>query len=170
MMTYWHTITQEETISRVKADPRRGLSAPDARARLETYGPNTLKGKPPRPLLLRLWDQLKDPMILVLLGAAALSLWSSGGEDWLDSAIILLIVVVNAIIYISQENSAQKALEALQGMSAPMARVLREGTEQKLPAAQVWSPGTSSAWRPGTLFPPTPGFWRLFLSKRMSRP
>ena len=152
MMTDWHTLTQEETISRVKADPRRGLSAPDARARLETYGPNTLKGKPPRPLLLRLWDQLKDPMILVLLGAAALSLWSSGGEDWLDSAIILLIVVVNAIISISQENSAQKALEALQGMSAPMARVLREGNEQKLPAAQV-VPGDVIRLEAGDLVP-----------------
>lgn len=58
-------------------------------------------------------------MILVLLAAAALSLWASGGEDWLDAAIILVIVVVNACISISQEDSAEKALEALRKMSAP---------------------------------------------------
>ena len=71
-------------------------------------------------LLLRFLGQMKDPMILVLLAAAALSLWASGGEDWLDAAIILVIVVVNACISISQEDSAEKALEALRKMSAPL--------------------------------------------------
>ena len=65
-------------------------------------------------------------MILVLLAAAALSLWASGGEDWLDAAIILVIVVVNACISISQEDSAEKALEALRKMSAPLAKVVRD--------------------------------------------
>ena len=58
-------------------------------------------------------------MILVLLAAAALSLWASGGEDWLDAAIILGIVAVNAVISLTQEDSARKALEALSQMSAP---------------------------------------------------
>ena len=71
-------------------------------------------------------------MILVLLAAAALSLWASGGEDWLDAAIILVIVVVNACISISQEDSAEKALEALRKMSAPLAKVVRDGALQRL--------------------------------------
>ena len=93
-MIFWHTLSPEETLKHLGSHPHRGLSETEARARLDTYGPNRLEGKPPRPLLLRLWDQLRDPMILVLLAAAALSLWSSGGEDWLDSAIILVIVEI----------------------------------------------------------------------------
>ena len=151
-MQDWHTLTQEETLDHLKTNPRRGLTAREASSRLEAYGPNALKGKPPRPLLLRLWDQLRDPMILVLLAAAALSLWSSGGEDWLDSAIILLIVVVNAVISISQENSAQKALEALRNMSAPLARVIRDGEEQKLPSREV-VPGDIIRLEAGDLVP-----------------
>ena len=151
-MTSCHALSQEETLARLKTHPSRGLSHPEAARRLTTYGPNQLRGKPPRPLLLRLWDQLRDPMILVLLGAAALSLWSSGGEDWLDSVIILVIVVVNAAISISQENSAQKALEALQNMSAPQARVVREGRELRVPAQEV-VPGDLIRLEAGDLVP-----------------
>ena len=151
-MIIWHSLPQEEVLIQLKAHPRRGLSSAEAKERLTRYGPNTLKGKPPRPLLLRLWDQLRDPMILVLLAAAALSLWSSGGEDWLDSLIILFIVVVNAVISISQENSAQKALEALQNLSAPQARVLRDGKEQKIPAKEV-VPGDIIFLEAGDLVP-----------------
>ena len=101
-MIAWYNKSLSETLGELTTDRRRGLTGGEARRRLEKYGPNQLKGKPPRSMFLRLLDQLKDPMILVLLAAAALSLWSSGGEDWLDSAIILLIVVVNAVISISQ--------------------------------------------------------------------
>ena len=68
----------------------------------------------------------------LLLAAAGLSLWATGGEDWLDAAIILVIVAVNACISISQEDSAEKALEALRQMSAPLAKVLRDGKEIRL--------------------------------------
>ena len=138
-MSTWHSLTLGEAAARLGTDRHRGLSKAEAQKRLQKYGPNRLEGKPPRPLILRLLDQLKDPMILVLLAAAGLSLWSSGGEDWLDSAIILLIVVVNAAISISQENSAQQALEALRKMSAPRARVIREGAEMLVEAADVVS-------------------------------
>jgi len=67
-----------------------------------------------------------------LLAAAGLSLLSSGGEDWVEAVIILVIVLVNAVISITQENSAEKALEALQKMSAPLAKVIRGGTQQPL--------------------------------------
>ena len=113
-MSTWHSRPLHEVLRTLETDPQTGLTPAQAGQRLEKYGPNQLRSKPPRPLLLRLLDQLRDPMILVLLAAAGLSLWSSGGEDWLDSAIILIIVVVNAAISISQENSAQKALEALE--------------------------------------------------------
>ncbi|UQT49517.1 hypothetical protein M5E87_06805 [Flavonifractor plautii] len=91
---------------------------------------------------------MKDPMILVLLAAAALSLWASGGEDWLDAAIILVIVVVNACISISQEDSAEKALEALRKMSAPWPRWCGTGRFSGW-RPTGWCPATSSIWRRG---------------------
>ena len=87
--------------------------------------------------MARVLGQLKDPMILVLLGAAALSLAASGGEDWLDGAIILIIVLVNGVISITQEDHAQQALEELRRMSSPQAHVLREGRAKKISAAAL---------------------------------
>lgn len=136
-MTVWHTLSVEETLHRLDTHPRRGLTEAEARRRLTANGANRLTAAPRAGLLRRLWDQLRDPMILVLLGAAALSLWSSGGADRVDSIIILLIVLLNAAISISQENNAQKALDALQNMSAPHARVIRDGKERSIPAAEV---------------------------------
>ncbi len=151
-MNAWHSKSLGETLNELGTDRWGGLSAAEAAKRLEKYGPNRLEGKPTRPMPLRLLDQLKDPMILVLLSAAGLSLWSSGGEDWLDSAIILLIVVINAVISISQENNAQKALEALRKLSAPQARVLRDGREQRVEAAQI-VPGDIIRLEAGDLIP-----------------
>ena len=151
-MIAWHNKSLTETLGELGTDRRQGLTEEEARRRLGKYGPNRLEGKPPRSMFLRLLDQLKDPMILVLLAAAALSLWSSGGEDWLDSVIILLIVVVNAVISISQENSAQKALEALRKMSAPQARVVRDGKERRVESALV-VPGDLIRLEAGDLAP-----------------
>jgi len=114
-----------------------GLSQREARRRLDRLGPNELDPSPPPSLLSRLFGQLKDPMILVLLGAAGLSLAASGGEDWLDGAIILVIVMVNAAISITQEDHAQHALEELRRMSSPQALALRDGQPRKLPAAEL---------------------------------
>ena len=113
------------------------VTAWPAEERLRRYGPNELE--PPRQegLLGRILGQLKDPMILVLLGAAGVSLAASGGEDWLDAVIILVIVVVNGIISISQEDRAQQALEELRKLSSPQAAVLRGGKVTKIPAAQL---------------------------------
>lgn len=151
-MEPWHSKSLPETLTLLETDPRRGLTAAQAQRRLQKYGPNRLAEAPPRSLLLRLLDQLRDPMILVLLAAAGLSLLSSGGEDWLDSVIILLIVVVNAAISISQENSAQRALSALRELSAPLARVVRDGKEARIPSAEL-VPGDLIRLEAGDLAP-----------------
>ena len=131
-MGVWHTYSTRQTLSELETDKSRGLSGAEAERRLARWGPNRLEEGRRQGLLLRFLGQMKDPMILVLLAAAALSLWASGGEDWLDAAIILVIVVVNACISISQEDSAEKALEALRKMSAPLAKVVRDGALQRL--------------------------------------
>lgn len=131
-MGVWHTYSTRQTLSELETDKSRGLSGAEAERRLARWGPNRLEEGRRQGLLLRFLGQMKDPMILVLLAAAALSLWASGGEDWLDAAIILVIVVVNACISISQEDSAERALEALRKMSAPLAKVVRDGALQRL--------------------------------------
>ena len=130
-MSSWHSKPLPRLLEELDARPG-GLSQHQAEERLRRTGPNELEPPPQAGLLGRLLEQMRDPMILVLLAAAALSLWASGGEDWLDAAIILVIVVVNACISISQEDSAEKALEALRKMSAPLAKVVRDGALQRL--------------------------------------
>ncbi len=151
-MSAWHSKSIGETLSDLETDRRRGLSAEEAKRRLGIYGPNALTGRPRESMAERLFQQLKDPMILVLLAAAGLSFLSSGGEDWLDAAIILLIVAVNAVISISQESSAERALEALKQMSAPLARVTRDGKELRLGAAEL-VPGDLIRLEAGDLVP-----------------
>ena len=147
----WHSRPAAQIIKELNTSPQ-GLTAGEAAQRLERVGPNELQ-PPQRPsLLARIWGQLRDPMILVLLAAAGLSLWASGGEDWLDGAIILVIVVVNAVISITQEDHAHQALEELRRMSAPQARALRDGTPRQVPAAAL-VPGDVILLEAGDLVP-----------------
>ena len=126
-MSQWHSKSLQTVLDELEVSPQAGLSSSEASRRLEKYGPNELKGAEKESLLMRFLDQMKDPMIIVLLIAAVLSFVSSGFTDWVDSVIILLIVIVNAVISISQEDNAEKALEALRQMSAPLAKVVRGG-------------------------------------------
>ncbi|MFI3250366.1 MAG: cation-transporting P-type ATPase, partial [Eubacteriales bacterium] len=125
-MQFWQSKPIEELVSQHQTT-FEGLTQAQGEERLAQNGPNQLT--PPRKISLarRILKQLCDPMIVVLLGAAGLSLLASGGEDKMDPIIILVIVVVNWVIAISQEDHAQRALEALQVMTSPRARVLRDG-------------------------------------------
>lgn len=99
----WHSRTAAQVMKELEGRPQ-GLTEREAAQRLAKYGPNQLIYPDPPGLFFRILGQLKDPMILVLLAAAALSLLASGGEDWLDGVIILVIVVVNGVISITQED------------------------------------------------------------------
>lgn len=136
-MSTWYTKDAKEVLETFEVFPERGLSEQAAAMRAEQYGKNQLESVRRESLIKRLFAQLKDPMILVLLAAAVLSVVASGGEDVLDAGIILLIVMVNAAISISQEDNAQKALKALEQLSAPQARVLREGRVHKIDASDL---------------------------------
>ena len=150
-MSQWYDKTAAQTLAGLESG-RSGLSPQEAQARLDKYGPNQLAGAPKKPLWARFLDQMRDPMILVLLAAAALSLVSSAGEDWVEAVIILVIVAVNACISISQEDSAEKALEALQKMSAPLAKVVRGGEQVRLETAFL-VPGDVIVLEAGDLVP-----------------
>ena len=132
----WHSRRLSQVLKELESRPQ-GLTEREAAHRLEKYGPNQLAQPDPPSLFLRVLGQLKDPMILVLLAAAAISLAASGGEDWLDGAIILVIVMVNGVISITQEDHAQQALEELRRMSSPQATALREGAPRKISATAL---------------------------------
>lgn len=151
-MSAWHTKPAAQVLDELGSDRRRGLSQAEAQRRLEQYGPNELEHQEEEGFFARFLGQMKDPMILVLLSAAALSLWASGGEDWIDAVIILVIVVVNALISISQEDNAQKALEALRKMSAPMAKAVRDGRNVRVESARL-VPGDLIRLEAGDLVP-----------------
>ena len=106
-----------------------GLSAQEAEKRLLANGKNKLAEAKKDSLLKRFISQLMDPMILILLGAAAISgvLAVVEGESFTDVIIILAVVIVNAVLGVYQESKAEKAIEALQEMSAATSRVLRDG-------------------------------------------
>lgn len=159
-MTQWYTKSSAQALQELDTNSSRGLTSTQAAQRLQQYGPNQLEKPKPTPLILRFLLQLKDPMIVVLLFAAALSLISTHGEDWIEAVIILLIVVVNAVISITQENSAHKALEALEQMSAPLARWCGTARPSAWTPAS-WCLGTSSCWRRGTWCPPMAAFYTV---------
>ncbi|MGH8968698.1 MAG: cation-translocating P-type ATPase [Actinomycetes bacterium] len=111
-----------------------GLSKAEATRRLATHGPNTIP-EPARPRpFSRVLAQLRDPMILLLLAAAALTV-SLG--DWADTVVILLVVTLNTTVGVVQEVRAEAAIQALRRLGAPSARVLRDGVDVILPAREL---------------------------------
>ena len=106
-----------------------GLSSAEAQKRLEAHGKNKLKEPAKESLIKRFFGQMADPMIIILLAAAAISgvLAVMQGESFAGVIIILAVVVVNAVLGVYQENKAEKAIEALQEMSAATSKVLRDG-------------------------------------------
>lgn len=129
----WHAKPASEVL-RALATTEEGLSDAEAAKRLAEYGRNELRQKPPKTMLKMLWEQLTDVMVLILIGAAA---FSAVLQEWTEAVVIFSIVVVNAVIGIVQEKKAQSSLEALRNMSAPTARVLRQGEESIVPASEL---------------------------------
>lgn len=148
----WFTKSKEEVLRSLDTDIKEGLSSQEAEKRLQSFGRNELDVKKKESVVKKVIGQLEDPMIIVLLIAAFLSYVSSGFKDWTDSVIILLIVVINAIISISQENNANKSLEALQKMSAPLAKVIRNKKMEHIETAML-VPGDIIELEAGDLVP-----------------
>ncbi|MFD2117215.1 cation-translocating P-type ATPase [Paenibacillus yanchengensis] len=123
-MSMWFAKSEEEVLKELQVDPAAGLTAEEAKARVAKYGANELKGKPKKSLFLLFFEQLKDMLIYVLLGAAVVTLVIG---EYVDSLIILLVVVLNAAIGVFQEYKAEKAIEALQNMTTAKTLVRRNG-------------------------------------------
>ncbi|TCW41994.1 Ca2+-transporting ATPase [Thermohydrogenium kirishiense] len=114
----------DEISSNLKTDVNNGLSTEEAKKRLEKYGPNNLSEKKKRTVLSMLLDQFKDYMVIILIIASIVSLFLG---EITDAVIILFIILLNAFLGMIQENNAEKSLESLKKLSAPVSRVLRDG-------------------------------------------
>ena len=108
---------------------QQGLTTAEAETRLAKNGKNKLAEAKKDSLIKRFFQQMADPMILILLTAAAISavLAVAQNESFADVIIILLVVIVNAVLGVYQESKAEKAIEALQQMAAATSKVLRDG-------------------------------------------
>lgn len=151
----FHQLTHKEAGRRLETDLKKGLSQQEALARLERHGRNQIKEKKRQGILLRFLGQFKDAMILILLAAAGVSFGVSlfqGNQEYIDSIIILVIVVCNALIGTIQEVKADRAIEALKELTAPHATVLREGKKEIIDAAAV-VPGDIVLLKTGDLVP-----------------
>ena len=139
-MTF-HSQSINDVLKELSANPQTGLSASNIDALRSQYGENRLKEKKKKTNLQRFFDQFKDVMILILLAAAVVSFVIACIEgnpmEFFEPALILLIVVLNAVMGMLQESKAEKALDALKSMSAPHARVIRDGEEKIIDAAEL---------------------------------
>lgn len=124
----YHLKSCDETFQSLQSS-KDGLSSSEAAKRLEQYGPNKLNEAKKKSLVKRFFEQLADPMIIILLAAALISAITSvyNHEFPSDVIIILSVVIINAVLGVFQESKAEKAIEALQKMSAQHAKVIRDG-------------------------------------------
>lgn len=126
-----YTQTPEQLLSQLETT-EQGLSSAEAAARLEKYGPNKLKDAEKPTMVQRFLAQLKDPMLVILMVAAAVSAVTNylAGESFAEVFIILIVVLLNAVLGVLQESKAEAAIEALQTMTAATCKVLRDGKQQ----------------------------------------
>lgn len=135
----WHSSSVEEVSKKLKTNINIGLSEEEAQKRFERYGPNNLKEKKKESIFVKFIKQFNDFMIITLIIAAIISAVVSklnGEADYIDSIIIVAIVIFNAIMGLVQEQKAEKSLEALKKMSA-QAKVRRNGRVQEIDATMV---------------------------------
>jgi len=131
----FHAMTAEDTLADLGSDPAGGLTGHEAAERLKQYGHNRLLSAKRRSMLLRILDQFKDFLVLILIAAAIISV--AAGDGLKDAIIIVAILIVNMIIGITQENKADDALKELKNMSSPKAKVKRDGVILKIDSEDV---------------------------------
>ena len=137
----YHSKSKSQVIELLSTDSVKGLSSAKFTELQQKFGKNKLNEKKKRTVLQRFCEQFKDVMIIILLLAAAVSFVIACIEgdykEFFEPLLILLIVVLNAIMGVMQESKAEKALDALKNMSAPHARVIRDGKEMLIDAEDL---------------------------------
>lgn len=145
----FYNLGSEESIKALESSRQTGLSTAEATSRLEKYGRNELKKGESRSLAAKFFDQFKDPMIIILI-IASIASGFIGAVD--DAIIVIAIVIINAILSVYQEGKAEAAIEALEKMSSPNAKVLRDGKTTVVDSTEV-VPGDIVILETGAIVP-----------------
>lgn len=130
----------EEVLEAQSTSADQGLTAAEAQKRLASVGPNKLDEEEKTPLWKRFFEQMADPMVIMLLVAAAISVitgFIQGEPEWADAVIILSVVILNSVLGVVQEAKSEQALEALQEMSAAQSKVIRDGKMSHMPSSEL---------------------------------
>ena len=130
----WFSKSIDKTLRELDVAPQVGLSEKEAENRFIKYGPNRLEGQKKKTILQLFFAQLRDALIYVLLGAAVITLFMG---EYIDTVIILLVIIINAVLGVAQEVKAGKAIEALKKMAAPKALVKRDGVVKEIDSEEV---------------------------------
>ena len=134
-----HTLPAHEVVLLLETDPHQGLDPAQAAERLDRFGPNALPAVRGAGLLVRILRQFHHPLIYVLLVAAAVT---AALREFVDSAVIMGVVVINAVVGFIQEYGSEKTMQALRRLSSPLARVLRGGYIVEVGAVGGWATHT----------------------------
>src|SRR5215510_5110689 len=132
--TAWHAIAADELVRRLNTNAARGLDPAEASHRHAKFGPNRLPAGKKRGPLVRFLLQFNNILVYVLLAAGFVKLMTG---LWLDAAIILAVVVINALLGFIQEGKAEKALDSIRNMLSAEARAIRAGQTRLLPAEEL---------------------------------
>ncbi len=130
----WHALSSQEVIQQLETDLEKGIKGEEAKQRLADKGRNVLPTGKRKTILGMFIDQFKDFLILILVAAAAIS--GLLGETT-DATVIIAILIINAVLGVSQERKASKALDALKKMSVPECEVIRDGLLQKISSEEL---------------------------------
>ena len=133
-------MSKEEIRKKLKTNFMMGLTEEEAKERLRKNGKNRLEDKKKESIIIKFLKQFNDFMIIILIIASVISgvmAKIDGTGDYIESIIIIAIVVFNAIMGLIQENKAEKSLEELQKMSAPVCKVVRNGKQCVIPGEDV---------------------------------
>ena len=135
-----YLVSSEDVLEEVGSDAQQGLGVGEAEERLAENGPNKLKEAEKTPLIVRFFQQMADPMIIMLIVAAVISAIVGvydGSGDFADVVIIMFVVILNSILGVVQESKAEEALSALQEMTAATSKVVRDGAIAEVPSESL---------------------------------
>ncbi len=130
----WHALSEKEVAGQLEVDPREGLTDEEAAARLESFGPNRLPEEEGPGALARLIAQFRNVLIYILLVAAVFTAFLG---EWIDTGVIALVVLVNAIVGFVQEGKAAEAMEGIRRLLSLEADVVRAGERRRIPAEEL---------------------------------
>src|SRR6056297_70526 len=130
----WHALPEPDLLNKLQSSSQEGLDDSEAARRLAYFGLNEIEREEGLSSWQILVHQFKDPLIYILLIAAFITFVL---QDYIDSGVIMAVVLLNAVIGYSQESKAQKAIRALSSLSAPKARVIRNGREMEIPGKEL---------------------------------